>query len=329
MDIWGNVLADGPRRTVELHRDLAVEPAEVWSALTEPDRVARWIGALEVSGPDYVLTFPGGSQAQGAIQDCEPPHRLGVTWSYDGEPVSELRVTLAANGSGCTLTLVHGGLAAIGGAAYGARWEDFLGAMAEELGLDRGSADVADLVPAYCQLEARLVPGTVGRDGDGWTVSLDRLLDAAPADVWSALTEPERIGRWLWPVVQWPDDPARERALQVGDRFVLGDENLPEGQNVMDVLELDPGRRIAFSWGPQGESVRFEIEPTDDGTLLRLRQSATQEVYAAGRMRSGPDFAAGWHSLVDGLALVLQGSEVPKGTELWDAAYAIYRPTTD
>lgn len=329
MDIWGRMLADGAHRTVELRRDLAAEPAEVWSALTEPARVARWIGALEVSRPDYVLTFPAGGQARGAIEDCDPPHRLRVSWSYDDEPVSELRVALAANGSGCTLTLVHARLAAISGAGYGAGWQDFLGAMASELGFERGTVEEAELVPAYRRLEARLVPATLGRDGDRWTVSLDRLLDAPVAEVWSALTEPDRIGRWLWPVVTWPDDPARERSLRLGDRFVLGDENLPDGQNVMDVLELDPGRRIVFSWGPKGESVGFEVEPTGDGTLLRLRQSATAEVYAAGRMRSGPDFAAGWHSLVDGLALLLQGSEAPKGSELWDAAYAVYDSTAD
>ena len=328
MDIWGTVLADGPRRTVEVRHDYAATPDELWDALTDPDRLARWIGPVDLSGPDYVLTFPGEATSRGSVLECEAPRHLRVTWASGGEPVSEVQATIQPTARGCTLVLVHSRLPAISGAGYGAGWQDFLGALAVELGLDRGTATHAELVPAYRTLEARQVAAVVGEEVTGWTVSIDRLLDATVADVWAACTEPDRIGRWLWPVVQWPDDPARERPLRLGDRFVLGDANMPDGQHAMEVLELDAERRIAFSWVKIGATVELTLEPTSDGTLLRLQQSATPEVFARGQLRSGPDFAAGWHSVVDGLTVLLQGHDGPPNEELWDAAFAIYAPVT-
>jgi hypothetical protein len=47
-------------------------------------------------------------------------------------------------------------------------------------------------------------------------------------------------------------------------------------------------------------------------------------VFGAGRLRSAPDFAAGWHALVDGLVLLLNGLTVPKPEALWEAAYEVY-----
>jgi hypothetical protein len=55
-----------------------------------------------------------------------------------------------------------------------------------------------------------------------------------------------------------------------------------------------------------------------------LDQDAIPDVFGAGRLRSAPDFAAGWHSLVDGLELLLAGLDAPKRQGLWDAAYEVY-----
>ena len=44
----------------------------------------------------------------------------------------------------------------------------------------------------------------------------------------------------------------------------------------------------------------------------------------AGRLRSAPDFAAGWHSLIDQLTLLLSGLTVPEPDRLWEAAYLVY-----
>lgn len=58
--------------------------------------------------------------------------------------------------------------------------------------------------------------------------------------------------------------------------------------------------------------------------MLVLDQDGVPDVFGGGRMRSAPDFAAGRHSLVDGLSLLLAGTSVARPEGLWDAAYEVY-----
>lgn len=81
------------------------EPAvpDVWSALTDPERLARWFAP--VSGdlrPGGVFAVQGN--AEGEVQGCEPPRRLTVTW---GGPVSIVEVRLSERGGGTLLELEH------------------------------------------------------------------------------------------------------------------------------------------------------------------------------------------------------------------------------
>ena len=92
----------------------------------------------------------------------------------------------------------------------------------------------------------------------------------------------------------------------------------------MEVLALEPGRLLSFTWGPARSAVTFRLAEQDGGTLLVLDQDAIPDVFGAGRLRSAPDFAAGWHSLVDGLTLLLEGLDAPRREGLWDAAYEVY-----
>jgi uncharacterized protein YndB with AHSA1/START domain len=146
--------------------------------------------------------------------------------------------------------------------------------------------------------------------------------------VWDALTLPDRIGRWLWPVVEWPDDPARERRVRLGDVMRLGDANVEGGVQELEVLALEPERHLRFSWG--GAAVSIRLQDDEDGTLLTLVQDPIESVMTyeghsgAGRLRSAPDFAAGWHSLIDQLTLLLSGLTVPEPDRLWEAAYLVY-----
>jgi uncharacterized protein YndB with AHSA1/START domain len=328
-ELWGTLLADGPLRTVLLTRDYAAPPEAVWDAVTSPERIARWLGPVQVTGDEYVLQMrPDAPIVTGKIVECTAPQRLLVGWNFRGEPASEVELRVEPTATGSTLTLQQTQVEAIEAGSRGAGWQVYLGRLADALGESVEPQDFDSLKASYRTMEASLVAGAVGTEANGWTVRLERLLDAEPAQVWSALTEPDRIGRWLWPVVEWPDDPARSRALELGDRFVLGDSNAPDGQTVFEVLAMDEGRQMVVSWGDTGAHVTFEVEPTSGGTVLRLRQSPAPEVFAAGRMRSGPDFGAGWHSLVDGLVLLLQRHdprEEPANDELWQAAYAVYQ----
>ena len=345
MTIWGDIALDGARRTVTVERELRATVTELWGALTEPERLARWIGRFSADGDAYRLEM-GDDSSEGVVSGrvlvCEPERRILVLWQFsaDGqaEATTELDVTIEPVGDDrVRLALTHRRVQAVSAAAYGAGWEDVLTHLAREVGGeaspvgDRGyvgeAADPAAFDGAleeYRRLEAGLVAAQMLRENGGSGVHLERRLDASVGTVWDAITLPDRIGRWLWPVVEWPDDPARTRGLQLGDAFVLGDANVPDGAHAMEVLALEHGHLLSFTWGPERSAVTIRVTADGGGTLFVLDQDPIPDVFGAGRLRSAPDFAAGWHSLVDGLVLLLAGLSVPKPEALWDAAYEVY-----
>src|SRR3712207_2262286 len=80
---------------VLLRREYTADAADVWDALTDPDRLRRWF--LPVTGD----LRPGGAfqtegNAGGEILTCEAPRLLRVTWG-DAASVVALRLTPVAD----------------------------------------------------------------------------------------------------------------------------------------------------------------------------------------------------------------------------------------
>lgn len=103
-------------------------------------------------------------------------------------------------------------------------------------------------------------------------VSLDELLPHPVESVWATLTDAEAISDWLMPTDDFRAD--------VGARFRLKTKHLSaSGWIDAEVLELDPPRRMVWSWsvndGSEPTTVTFELEPVGEGTRLRLRHEGT------------------------------------------------------
>ncbi|MDQ1555463.1 MAG: hypothetical protein QOI02_465 [Actinomycetota bacterium] len=328
MTLWADLALDGARRTITLEHRYPTTAGDLWTALVRPARVSRWLGDLSLDGDRFTLVFPeeGAPVTRGRVLDCVPEERLLVSWQHRTDASTELEVTLQAGESDVLLRLEHRSVRAVGAAEYAAGWQGAFGALAALVGEVDHHESYERVLPGYRSLEAGLVPASTLRVDSSWSVHLERLIAAPVADVWDCLVRPDRIGRWLWPVVEWPDDPLRERVLRLGDRFRLGDENMPGGFPEFEVLEFDPQRVLAFTWGNDRTPVRLTLQPSGDGTLLTLDQAPTPEVFAAGRVRSGPDFAAGWHSLVDQLVVLLDGRDPGSAPGLWEGAYSVYEP---
>ncbi|MET7689507.1 SRPBCC family protein [Streptomyces sp. NPDC005483] len=98
----------GKARTVLLRRTYDAEIADVWDAVTSPERIARWFlpvsGELKVGGR-YQLEGNAG----GEILDCVEPERLRVSWLYGPDPgFSEVEVRLTPeDGERTVLELEH------------------------------------------------------------------------------------------------------------------------------------------------------------------------------------------------------------------------------
>ncbi|NEK56459.1 SRPBCC family protein [Geodermatophilus sabuli] len=102
---------------VRLRRTYPAAVADVWDAVTDPERLVRWF--LPVTGD----LRPGGSyqlegNVGGDIVTCEPPRHLAVTW---GAPQSVVTVRLTAEAAGRTvLELEHTVPAEFAGSGAGA-----------------------------------------------------------------------------------------------------------------------------------------------------------------------------------------------------------------
>lgn len=121
----------GEARVVRISRTYRARVADVWDALTDPQRIGRWF--LPVSG-DFRL---GGSyqfegNAGGRILECDRPNRLKVSWVFGPPeaPASEVEVRLEPAGDDATrLVLEHTAIVPdemwdqFGPGAVGVGWE--------------------------------------------------------------------------------------------------------------------------------------------------------------------------------------------------------------
>jgi uncharacterized protein YndB with AHSA1/START domain len=60
---------------------------DLWAALTEPHRLARWIAEVEGDlrlGGEFNARFTSGWEGTGRVVVCEPPRRLLVQTRGDG-----------------------------------------------------------------------------------------------------------------------------------------------------------------------------------------------------------------------------------------------------
>ena len=82
-------LEDG-RQRLEFRRSWPDPIEDVWSALTEPDRLARWIGVYEGERRPggtgtFVMTHEEGEHTgePATIVECDPPRRLVIEWEQE------------------------------------------------------------------------------------------------------------------------------------------------------------------------------------------------------------------------------------------------------
>lgn len=151
--LQGALRPDADRLAVRFERRYPATPAEVWSAVTEPDRVSRWLAptTLHEDGR-YRLDFGDGHQTVGEVVTCDPPRALVVSWDFPGEPASRVAVEVRPDGDGAVLVLDHTRLPQDQGAGYGAGWEAHLSTLEAQL---RGTPardwgeHFAALLPAY------------------------------------------------------------------------------------------------------------------------------------------------------------------------------------
>jgi uncharacterized protein YndB with AHSA1/START domain len=136
---------------------------DLWSALTDPRRLARWIGEVEGDlrpGGEYRFHFyASGSEGTGRVEACEPPRRLLLAHGLNQPDVKVIEATLAADGDQTILVVEERGMPLHLLAAYGAGVQVHVEDLAAHLaGRERCDADARwdELQPAYDDLAAKV-----------------------------------------------------------------------------------------------------------------------------------------------------------------------------
>jgi uncharacterized protein YndB with AHSA1/START domain len=138
----------------------------------------------------------------------------------------------------------------------------------------------------------------VSRTGETVTVLMRRSYQAEPAEVWDALTDPDRMKRWFMPV---------SGDLEVGGTFQL------EGNAGGEILECEPPKRFKVTFGGPNSLLELRLLPgADTSTELELEHSMSEPPApgGAGALWVGP----GWDGGLLGLALYVTG-ELPEETD--------------
>jgi uncharacterized protein YndB with AHSA1/START domain len=97
-------------------------------------------------------------------------------------------------------------------------------------------------------------------------VEREIVFPASPAEVWEALTEPERLEEWFATEVELDPRPGGEATFRWGN----GEERRAT------VREADAGERLVLDWDDDGGEVVLELEEVEGGTLLHVVESSPE-----------------------------------------------------
>ena len=157
--------------------------------------------------------------------------------------------------------------------------------------------------------------GAYGELTEVATLKIQRLLPGPIERIWAYLTESDLRRRWL---------AAGQMEMKVGAPFELvwrNDElTNPPGQRPSGfgaehrmqsrIIELDPPRKLSFTWAGSGD-VSFELEPVGDKVLLTVIHR---------RLPNRPTLlrvSAGWHSHLDVLVARATGNAPAPFWDCW------------
>jgi uncharacterized protein YndB with AHSA1/START domain len=98
---------------------IAARPATVFSFLIDPVRFVEWMGVGAELNPEpggaFRIDIDGQHFARGEYREVEPPHRLVMSWGWEGDAevapgTTTVEITLTADEDGTILRLRHTGL---------------------------------------------------------------------------------------------------------------------------------------------------------------------------------------------------------------------------
>ncbi|WP_127472719.1 SRPBCC family protein [Microbacterium sulfonylureivorans] len=277
---------DGSAQAITLIRTFRAPVAEVWDAITAPERIARWYGTItgptpSRPGDSFMVDLGGGMLRRAVLESCDAPQGLTYTWWSGDDDPGLVRIRLDPDGAGTRLTVQHDRLRPHRMLQYGEGWEQNLVALAEVVGAQ--VEDAGGRAPRRWEL-LRAHP-----------LVLERVIEAPVRAVWDAWAGADGLSAWWWN--HW-DDVAIVADVRPGGRYRI--EASRHGIAVSgEYLAVEPERRLAFTWvwsdadgDSRDEAVDVAFEATGDGaTAVTVRHTGPWDDDApADSYRQGWDF---------------------------------------
>ena len=162
--ILGSLRSADGKCIVRMEDHYDTDIGDLWSALTDPRRLARWLGEVEgdlrLGGEFRAHFFASGWEGTGRVDVCEPPqHLLVLTKDLDEPYELVIEATLTADGDQTSLVLEERGMPLDYLAAYGAGIQVHVEDLAAHIaGQERCDAQMRwnELIPAYQDLAASI-----------------------------------------------------------------------------------------------------------------------------------------------------------------------------
>ncbi len=260
-------------------------PADVFAAWTDNDKLQQWFAEYaDVSVDEGRFNFwgkhtvgnPSSEAANHELRDVQQGKSLAFGWRLHGRD-TEVSVALQPHDRGTHIVVHHDGVAA---------WE-------------AGQPALSDFWTAALEnLRALLEGGAVALRPDfsganGSTVELSTEIAAPAASVYQGLLDPEQLTRYF------PDNADVDAAVGGAIDFHWGN-----GVGPRKILDLDPERKIAYSWddhGRQDTVVTWELEESEGKTRLLLVHSGFAE--------EDPGYWMGWIAVLNALKTMLEGGD--------------------
>jgi uncharacterized protein YndB with AHSA1/START domain len=131
---------DDGRQRVEFRRSWPDPIGDVWAALTEPDRLARWIGVYDgerrPGGTGTFLMTQEEGETNGSpttIVECDPPRRLVIEWPDASEKMERIVLDLVAEQGRTELRFVQYFPAATNAVDWALGWHWYLNKLGAEI----------------------------------------------------------------------------------------------------------------------------------------------------------------------------------------------------